>query len=155
MSIIGDWWSEGIEVPGGAAPGHELASMTLRVIKHELRTPINHIIGYSEMLIEDLASGSDAAGLAAMQVVLASGKEMLAMVNAQVSGAGDPESLVSADVLVSLRLAIRGSVERVLVMQLEETSLARSAMFAADIRKILDATRRLAEFAHTGRIPAS
>jgi signal transduction histidine kinase len=31
-------------------PGHGPA--TLKVLKHELRTPINHIIGYSELLAE-------------------------------------------------------------------------------------------------------
>jgi signal transduction histidine kinase len=157
MSITGDWWSErAIDIPGDAAAVHELApTTTLRVVKHELRTPINHIIGYSEMLLEDLASGSDAAARSAVQVVLDTGRQMLAVVNAEVGGVGDAESLVSAEMLVSLRLAVRSGIDRVLAQHLEETGPARSVTFSADIRKILAATRRLAEFAHTGRIPAS
>src|ERR1041385_2782785 len=34
----------------GAAPGGRL---DLSRIRHELRTPINHILGYSEMLLEE------------------------------------------------------------------------------------------------------
>ena len=31
---------------------------TLSHLRHELHTPLNHIIGYSEMLLESVAEGS-------------------------------------------------------------------------------------------------
>jgi signal transduction histidine kinase len=154
MSTIGHSHSELVDIDGVAAPVRELTPVTLRVIKHDLRTPINHIIGYSEMLIEDLDARSDAAALTALRVVLDAGKEMLAVVNAHVGAGSDPESFVSSDVLASLRLAIGASVSRVCVAQLEGLGLDRSATFTSDVRKMLDATRHLAEFARTGELPA-
>jgi signal transduction histidine kinase len=129
--------------------------LTLRVIKHELRTPINHIIGYSEMLIEDLAGGPDAAALAAMQAILAAGKDMLAVINAQINGDHDPDSIVSPDILASLRSVVARGIDRVSVADVGATSLARSPEFSADVEKILEAAGRLAEFARTGEIPRS
>jgi signal transduction histidine kinase len=34
---------------------------TLSHLRHELHTPLNHIIGYSEMLLEDAADDGNAA----------------------------------------------------------------------------------------------
>jgi len=154
MSRIGHPGSEcGGDVDGAAAPVGELTPVTLRIIKHELRTPINHIIGYSEMLIEDLDSRSDAAALSALQIVFDAGKGMLAAVNAQIGAASDPESFVSSEVRASLRLAVGAHVTRVFGVQLEGFSLGGSATFLSDVRKILDATRRLAAFARTGELP--
>jgi signal transduction histidine kinase len=133
----------------------ELTPVTLRVIKHDLRTPINHVIGYSEMLIEDLDARTDAAVLAALQVVLDAGKEMLAAVNAHVGAGSDPESFISSDVLASLRQAVGAGVSRVRAAQLEDLGLGRSATFSSDVRKVLDGARRLTEFAHTGELPSA
>src|SRR5438034_6943599 len=80
--------------------------VTVRVLKHELRTPINHIMGYSEMLIEDMVDGTDPAARSAMAAVHEAGKELLALVNAGFGGANSPESCVSPDVLATLRSAV-------------------------------------------------
>ena len=140
---------------GDAGLARELSPVTLRTIKHELRTPINHIIGYSELLIEDLAEEADAAGLSTMQAIHAAGKDMLGVINAQICTASDPDSLVSSDVLAALRAAVGRGIDRVLVENLGATSLARSHVFSADVVKILDAVERLAAFARTGEIPRS
>lgn len=153
MSIISHSCFD-VDVDGVTAPVRELRPVTLRVIKHELRTPINHIIGYSEMLIEDLVPHSDPAALSALQIVLGAAREMLAVVNSQIAAGSDPESFVSPEVLASLRLAIGARADRVFVQQLQSLDLG-SATFSGDILKILDATRRLAEFAGTGELPAS
>ena len=36
-----------------------MSSETTTNIRHELRTPINHIVGYSELMMEDYNGGSD------------------------------------------------------------------------------------------------
>ncbi len=38
----------------GADPGAPLSRDAVSGLRHELRTPVNHIMGYAEMLLEDL-----------------------------------------------------------------------------------------------------
>jgi len=67
-------------------------------LRHELRTPLTAIIGYSEMLLEDV----EAAGLADLasdlHQVLAAGRQLLAVVDDLL----DPGKLASADVAFHL-----------------------------------------------------
>lgn len=50
-------------------------------LRHELRTPINAIIGYSEMLIEDADTKGYEEFIPDLQKVLEGGRELLALVN--------------------------------------------------------------------------
>ncbi len=137
------------------AAGAKPTLLTVRVLKHELRTPINHIMGYSEMLIEDMADGTDLAARSAMTAVHEAGKELLALVNAGFESANSPESCVSPDVLATLRSAVERSVNRVFDQNLGVSTLARAQSSAGDVLKILDAVTRLDEFARTGHIRKS
>lgn len=127
-------------------------TVTLRVLTHELRTPINHILGYSEMLLEDLAEDTDVEGLRAMQVVRATGKQLLALVNTELGSAAGTDAVASPDTLAAVRLAVGRSIERIKVLNLETSRLGQSRAFAGDVVKILDATTRLAEFARVGTV---
>lgn len=73
-----------IGVPPGATPadtGHWDVRAFVRSLKHDLRTPINHIIGYSEMLAEESAD-RQLGGLAAeLQQVRATGRQLLDRIN--------------------------------------------------------------------------
>lgn len=55
-------------------------SESLAELRHELRTPINHILGYSEMLIEDAQDASSPL-LPGLQEVHAAGKHLLEILN--------------------------------------------------------------------------
>jgi signal transduction histidine kinase len=57
----------------------------LRVLRHDLRTPINHVIGYSELLLEDLDDGDEALFRDDLLKILGSGRELLALVNESLS----------------------------------------------------------------------
>ena len=50
-------------------------------LRHELRTPINAIIGYSEMLLEDAANQGDERLSADLQKIQTAGSQLLARVN--------------------------------------------------------------------------
>jgi signal transduction histidine kinase len=127
------------------------ALVTLRVLKHELRTPINHIIGYGELLMEDLSDGSDRA---AIEEVLSIGRDLLGLVNTELDAAGDADEPVSAPTLDDLRDRIGRTIARVLAVGLGDMDMAHAAS-AEDIRKILDAAARLDGFARTGAIRSS
>ena len=53
----------------------------VRGLRHELRTPINHIIGYSELLLEEAEDGGLSALIADLQRIHTAGKDLLALVN--------------------------------------------------------------------------
>jgi CheY-like chemotaxis protein len=53
----------------------------LASIRHELRTPINAILGYSEMLLEDAEDQGQVAAIPDLQRIHAAGTELLGLVN--------------------------------------------------------------------------
>ncbi len=63
--------------------GNSSDKSSLSFIRHELKTPINAIIGYSEMLLEDLTQSDDPGGslYAGIEHICSAGHEMLALVN--------------------------------------------------------------------------
>lgn len=148
------WAPTGEHERGPAVTDAAAQPVTVRVLTHELRTPINHIIGYSEILIEDL-DGTDSAACSAMAAVHAAGVELLALVNAGFGGANSPETCVSPDILADLRSAVGRSVNRVFDQNLDASSVTLSRVSARDVLKILEAVTRLAEFARTGNIRPS
>jgi CheY-like chemotaxis protein len=56
-----------------SAPG----SNPVAALRHDLRTPVNHIVGYAEMLIEDLAGPEHADQRKALQHTLAAARDAL------------------------------------------------------------------------------
>jgi len=52
-----------------------------RHISHELRTPMNHIIGYSELLIEEAEDLHNSAAVALLQQVRMAGKQIIGRLN--------------------------------------------------------------------------
>jgi signal transduction histidine kinase/DNA-binding response OmpR family regulator len=68
-----------------AEQANQLKSSFLANMSHELRTPMNAIIGYTEMLLDDLADSSDIDGAEQMvqdlQRIRSSGKHLLALIN--------------------------------------------------------------------------
>ena len=57
----------------------------LSELRHSLRTPVNHILGYSEMLIEDATALGDTAVLDSLREVHAAARAILAAINAALS----------------------------------------------------------------------
>src|SRR5256885_1773446 len=53
----------------------------LAKIRHDLRTPINHIVGFSEILIEDAADQAPESFLRDLQKIRAGGDRLLALIN--------------------------------------------------------------------------
>ena len=92
----------------------------LAALRHDLRTPLNHIIGYSEMLLED------APGDARLEETLRAAREALAVIK-------------RTDDVASLQEALRGPRERIVV---SITAMLGGAN-DADLRRILGAAERM------------
>ena len=65
-----------------AATAERVQRAMLANLRHELRTPINAITNYSEMLLEDIGEGEDTAGLRRdLSKIYHAGQELLTLVN--------------------------------------------------------------------------
>jgi CheY-like chemotaxis protein len=64
-------------------------------LRHELLTPLNHIIGYSEMLLDEATEGQIEPFVADLQKIHAAGKKLLTLINAFVDEAKLGDSVPS------------------------------------------------------------
>jgi two-component system, sensor histidine kinase and response regulator len=63
---------------------------------HDLRTPVSHIIGYSEMLIEQAQEAGKEGFIPDLQKVRAAGHELLTLINDRIYQAGQSDPIVTA-----------------------------------------------------------
>ncbi len=70
-----------------------LSGDALKHLRHDLRTPINHILGYTEILLED-SDGGSAEMSGSLREIHSGGRALLEMIQ---GGLGDANSSVSAD----------------------------------------------------------
>ncbi len=69
--------SESQSPPPAFVPGEEFFAN----LRHELRTPMNHIIGYSEMLIEEASDGGAPTYVPDLQKIHTAGEHLLGLIN--------------------------------------------------------------------------
>jgi len=122
--------------------GVALTPEALAELRHDLRTPLNHVIGYTEMLLEDAADPSMAERRARLEETLGAAREALELINATLgatrgAGAGEVARLYEA-----LR-GPRGRIEAAITALLPASDDGRAGTFTADLRKILGAAERL------------
>jgi len=67
--------------PGGVTEDEENQPLSLANVRHTLRTPLNHIIGYSEMLLEEADERGLEAFTADLQKIHKAGKQLLGFIN--------------------------------------------------------------------------
>jgi adenylate cyclase len=81
-------------------------------LRHDLRTPINAVKGYGEMILEDASEGGHEALLPDLQRLLTSAENLLVRVDALASYTGqhDPASALSMDGAARVVAAIKSSV---------------------------------------------
>jgi adenylate cyclase len=121
-------------------------------LRHDLRTPLNHIIGYAEMLIEELQDGDKAGVAAGLATLRADARELVTLVNEALARgpAGAPD-------LVAARDRFRPPLER---MRAAGEALRRMAAEAGadsllpDLDRIRAATERLEHLLHQGHASA-
>lgn len=108
-------------------------------LRHDLRTPLNHIIGYTEMLLEDVTAPEQRVRL---ERALAGARTALELINAAL---GSARRIVPGDV-VQLYQALQAPRETIVeaVRALLVPDSDDGDAFNADLQKILSAANRLA-----------
>ncbi len=115
-----------------------------RELRHELRTPVNHLIGYAELLMEE--DDATDADVAALEAVRARAREALELVPGLL-GDGDADGEPSAP-FGSAGASVAALVERVADLESLTAALrATSSLPATDIDRLSVATTRLGSLA--------
>jgi serine phosphatase RsbU (regulator of sigma subunit) len=106
--------------------------------RHDLRTPINAIIGYSEMLLEELAMEGNTILLTDLQGIRDRGAKLLTLVNTLLGSSEGDEDWLSLDSLVFKQTIVPQLVApaKEVTTFCERISLRIDRDFAADIQKI-------------------
>jgi CheY-like chemotaxis protein/tRNA A-37 threonylcarbamoyl transferase component Bud32 len=122
--------------------GSTLTAEAQAQLRHDLRTPLNHIIGYTEMLLEDATGDALAERRARLEQALAAARHALELINAAL---GSARRIVPGDV-AQLFDALQEPRKRIVaaVSGLELPGTEGDGAFNADLRKILSAAERLA-----------
>ncbi len=121
-------------------PGHDTA---LSNIRHSLRTPLNQIIGYSEMLQEEAEDVGLEAYIADLQKIHTAGAQLLRLINDSIS----PLRIESGKLdLGALQRECRTILDLIIgytELCQEDATEAEQATFVADLKKILLAASNL------------
>jgi signal transduction histidine kinase len=107
-----------------------------RMLKHELRTPINHIIGYSELLLEAADDEGESGIVERAKAINKNGQALASLVDGQLANLRESPELVSE--------ALRASVTPVIAAILENAGPAceDAPIWIQDFRRIQAATQR-------------
>ncbi|MBI5367129.1 MAG: response regulator [Planctomycetes bacterium] len=117
-------------------------------VRHEIRSPINAILGYGEILQEDAEASGQTATVADLQIICAAGKELLGLVDDLLSPArAAGRGRLDWDALgVQMRHAMRTPINTILgycEMLAEEDTAPPSETFIRDLAEVATATRQL------------
>jgi CheY-like chemotaxis protein len=106
-------------------------------LRHELRTPVNHILGYAELLAEDVEESSAAAE--ALRTIGVAAHEVLVLINAALP----PSGVAAEDALPRLFAKLRSPQATILLATSSLLDGSPDAQFAADVQKIARAAQQL------------
>src|ERR1700689_3057062 len=126
-----------------------LKGESLAHLRHELRTPVNHILGYSELLIEDAGDRHLEAFIPVFQQIQSGGRQLLESIQTTLA---EKKGSLQEVALKAFKKTLRGTAAEVL-----ETSISLLGdleyghrQTLADLDAISWALRRLMEFAGEG-----
>ncbi|HXY18490.1 MAG TPA: protein kinase [Gemmatimonadales bacterium] len=116
-----------------------LTAQALSALRHDLRTPINQIMGYCEMLLEDASAAELAARRAALEEALAAVRDALTTIDRALPSGRDGVPATEAEALSDTLRVPRDKILRATDSLLSDSDRA----FVADVRKIRSAAERL------------
>ena len=113
----------------------------LAKVRHDLRTPINHIIGFSEILLEDAPGQVPESFILDIQKIRAGGAKLLALIHQHLSGDAFPSSKPNLHHLChELRTPVNHIIGYSELLADQCTDLGRTD-FQADLEKINSAAK--------------
>jgi phosphoserine phosphatase RsbU/P len=126
---------------------------SISALRHDLRTPINAIIGYSEMLMEDLVDKKQTDFYQELQEVNASGYDLLSIINKylQTSDKKELKSLEEFSVFFDqMKVQAIIPIEKLILDSQKLKQVETEPEVASDIERIDVAIHRLQELINAG-----
>jgi CheY-like chemotaxis protein len=123
--------------------GSVLTPEKVAELRHDLRTPVNHIVGYAEMLLEDATGAGDDDQRVALEETIVAARSVLDLVNTRLSPA---RPAIAPGELASLYDSLReprARIIRAVSGLISSASIASNVGLAEDLRRILKAAERL------------
>jgi signal transduction histidine kinase len=125
------------DMPETRSPYQEL---TVGQLKHDLRNPVGQILGFSEMLIEDLRDLGNTDHLDKLYGACTIARALLNGIDVQLSSGGvQPQEAVPESLVVQLKSRLDTDMTRLLELHLEDCPFAKREPFSDDVRAILAA----------------
>lgn len=117
-------------------------------VRHELRTPINAIIGYSEMLLDDAHEEGDAVAAADLERIVRCGRDILAQVERILDAerVSDEQHRDLESYAEQIRIDLREPLNAIIGytdLLIDVSEEAGKTARVADLRRILDAAEKL------------
>ena len=113
-------------------------------LRHELRTPVNHIVGYAEMLLEDAADPAHAERRALLEEAITGAREVLVQINTALPPSKAELSAVDVAALYAALQPPRERIVRAVDALGEVPGVAEDPDFSGDLGRIREAAGRLA-----------
>ena len=122
--------------PGGSSEEER------RKLRHDLRTPINHILSYADLVREDAGDRGLVSVATEMAAIESAGKGALKLVNDLLESHSDPTTAATSQSgLVELMREVKERVDRVRRIPAAQAT----PQVDADLTRIADAAERLLE----------
>src|SRR4051812_14424974 len=126
--------------------GDESVAVRMRPVaelRHDLRTPLNHIIGYGEMLMEDAEDRSDEASVTALRQIHSTAKELVGVIQSVLSPS---KTEVTPEELTALRDRLQEPLQGI-IANAANLLAANDGSSAKDLETIRSAAERLMSMA--------
>jgi CheY-like chemotaxis protein len=127
----------------GAASARDVTQDIFRALRHDLRTPINHVIGYSELLLEEAVDTGLTGVVEDLEKIRGAGRDLLAVVNERLDPTRTSAGIANPDQLShDLRTPLNAIIGYSELLQEEVQELGRDS-FVPDLAKVHVAGRQL------------
>ena len=124
-------------------PAGQLSAAEISNLRHELRTPVNQIVGYCEMLLEDADEARYVARQQPLRDALTAVREVLKLID---SALPTKMNTIGREEVAALYQSLNGPQMRIIDAMSEllgEAGSAPDAAFIADVRRIRNAAELL------------
>ncbi len=121
-----------------------LSADEVATLRHDMRTPVNHIVGYCELLLEDAEGPGNTARRERLEESLRAVRDALEMINASLTPGGHDVTQRDVDALYDrLRAPHARIMESMAALLAPQDRATIDEEFSADVRRIRNATEQL------------
>jgi signal transduction histidine kinase len=116
-----------------------MKELNLRNVKHELRTPVNHILGYSELLLESAQDAGDEVLVGQALGIHEDGRKLVDLIDKNLASADQ----IQPEHINVIRTSFGAVLDQIVRASTPNSSSQWLGSYAGDLEKICLAARQL------------